>query len=171
MKDPFDLEHGHAPDVALSALADGQEDIVPRLVIAHVDSCERCSSRMGDLAHQAVRADQYLHDARPVQDIAPETAAMDAARVPWRLVAAGLFVAFLGSAFDFSASGGDKIQAVVSFFHNAPLFVRSLVSSFTHVAHEREGAIALVAMTASLALCAVTFVVARNRFIPEKSSS
>jgi hypothetical protein len=39
------------------------------------------------------------------------------------------------------------------------------------VAHEREGAIAALAMTASLALCAVTFVVARNRFIPEKSSS
>lgn len=171
MKDPFDLEQGHATDAALSALADAQGDVVPALVIAHVDSCERCSSRMGDLAHQSARADRWIHDARPVSDIAPETAAMDSAKVPWRLVAAGLFVASIGSAFDFSASGGDKIQAVVSFFHNAPLFVRSIVSSFTHVAHEREGSIALVAMTASLALCAVTFVVARNRFIPEKSSS
>lgn len=171
MKDPFDLEQGHAPDVALSALADGQDDIVPQLVIAHVDSCERCSARMGDLAHQAVRAGEYLRDARPVQEMAPEIAAVDAARVPWRLVAAGLFVAFLGSAFDFGATGGDKVQAVVSFFHNAPLFLRSLVSSFTHVAHEREGAIALVAATASLALCAVTLVIARHRFLPEKSSS
>ena len=122
MKDPFELEQGHAPDVALSALADGQDDIVPKLVVAHVDSCERCSSRMGDLAHQAVRAGDYVRDARPVQDIAPETAAMDAARVPWRLVAAGLFVAFLGSAFDFGASGGDKIQAIFSFFHSAKVF-------------------------------------------------
>lgn len=170
-KDPFDLEQGHATDVALSALADAQEDVVPQLVVAHVDSCERCSSRMGALAHQSVRAGEWLQDARPVKDIAPDTAAMDSAKVPWRLVAAGLFVAFVGSAFDFSATGGDKVQAVVSFFHNAPLFLRSLISSFNHVAHEREGSIAVVAVTASLALCAVTFVVARHRFIPEKSSS
>jgi len=170
-KDPFDLEQGHAPDIALSALADGQDDIIPKLVLAHVDSCERCSSRMGHLAHQAMRVGEYVRDARPVQEIAPETAAMDAARVPWRLVAVGLFVAFLGSVFDFGATGGDKVQAVYSFFHNAPLFLRSLVSSFNHVAHEREGSIALVAMVASFALCGITFVVARNRFIPEKSSS
>jgi hypothetical protein len=171
MKDPFDLELGHATDVALSALADGQDDIIPALVRAHVDSCERCGARMGDLAHQSVRADVWIHDARPVKEIAPETAAMDATKVPWKLVAAGLFVAFLGSVFDLGASAGEKVQATVSFFQNAPLFLRSLVSSFTHVAHEREGAIAALAMTASLALCAVTFVVARNRFIPEKSSS
>ena len=170
MKNPFDLEQGHATDVALTALADGQDEIVPSLVTAHVDACDRCAGRLGDLAHVAARADLWVHDARPVQSIAPETAAMDAAKVPWRLVAGGLFVAFVGTAFDMSASAGRRLQALYSRVHNAPLDARSVFGSLGRVLQEREGSVALVAMLASLMLCAVTVAVAKNRFLPEKSS-
>lgn len=41
---------GHASDVVLTAMADGQSDIVPPLVLAHVEKCTACTTHLGNAA-------------------------------------------------------------------------------------------------------------------------
>ena len=43
-------DEGHASELALSCLADGQLDVVDADVRAHVDGCADCTLRMGELA-------------------------------------------------------------------------------------------------------------------------
>ncbi|NVL83606.1 hypothetical protein HWN75_25860, partial [Escherichia coli] len=50
---PDDLvwaEGGHASDVVLTAIADGQIAIVPPAVLAHVDHCPSCTTHLGNAA-------------------------------------------------------------------------------------------------------------------------
>lgn len=50
---------GHLNDAALTALTDGQDEILPQTALAHVTTCDGCAERMGDLALLAVQ----VHDA------------------------------------------------------------------------------------------------------------
>jgi hypothetical protein len=84
---PEDLlwaDGGHASDVALTTLADGQTALLPPTVLAHVAMCTACSAHLGNAALLSLYAHREmatLHAKRPV----PRTA-----------IALGLLVAFLG---------------------------------------------------------------------------
>jgi hypothetical protein len=84
---PDDLlwaEGGHASDVALTSLADGESAIVPPAVLAHVERCTACSAHLGNAALLSLHAQREmatLHAKRPLP------------RVP---VLLGLLVALLG---------------------------------------------------------------------------
>lgn len=41
---------GHASEWVLSALADGEDSLVPEAVSLHVDTCEACTERLGAMA-------------------------------------------------------------------------------------------------------------------------
>lgn len=84
---PEDLlwaDGGHASDVALTTIADGQIALLPATVLAHVERCTTCSTHLGNAALLSLYAHREiatLHAKRPV----PKTA-----------IALGLLVAFLG---------------------------------------------------------------------------
>jgi hypothetical protein len=44
---------GHVSDWALSALVDGEADLVPEDASTHLDTCEHCLDRLGAVAHSA----------------------------------------------------------------------------------------------------------------------
>lgn len=95
---------GHATDGALAAIADGEGELVPHDVRAHVDACVRCGAELETMAllaatvHEALapRAAAETRAPAPVPRALPETAAPPRP-FPLALVAAGLGVAALGA--------------------------------------------------------------------------
>ncbi|PKN48616.1 MAG: hypothetical protein CVU63_04515, partial [Deltaproteobacteria bacterium HGW-Deltaproteobacteria-20] len=60
---PIDIlwqDDGHVSDVAVDALADGQEAIVPLPVRDHVNECELCAGRFGEAVLLAMQVGQVM---------------------------------------------------------------------------------------------------------------
>ena len=51
---------GHLADVALTAIADGEVDLVPSAALAHLDGCDHCSHRLGEAALLSVATREAL---------------------------------------------------------------------------------------------------------------
>ena len=51
---------GHASDVVLTAMADGQLDIVPPLVLTHVEGCRACTTHLGNAALLSLHAGREM---------------------------------------------------------------------------------------------------------------
>lgn len=85
-------EGGHASDVVLTALADGQLDIVPAAVKAHVEACTACTQHLGNAALLS------LHAGAQVTALREHERALETARrpLPRLAIALGLVVAALG---------------------------------------------------------------------------
>lgn len=103
---------GHASDIVLTALADGEHAIVPPPVVAHVQQCTACTAHLGNAAllalyTQAELAARHEHDTlrRPLP------------RVP---IALGLVAALIGLV----PSLGDLEPAV--FLHDVRLYLEGL---------------------------------------------
>lgn len=91
---PEDLvwaDGGHASDVALTAIADGQASILPARVLTHVQGCAACTAHLG---HAALLS---LHVAREMSTVAAHEHALATARrpLPRLAIALGLAVALL----------------------------------------------------------------------------
>jgi len=81
---------GHASDVVLTAMADGQVDIIPALVLAHVDGCRSCTTHLGNAALLS------LHTGREMALVDRESEAPVRAKVPRLAILLGLAFAALG---------------------------------------------------------------------------
>ncbi len=84
-------EGGHASDVALSTMADGQTAILPERVVQHVQACSTCTQHLG---HAALLS---LHVAKEIAAVAEHDRALATARrpLPRLAIALGLGVALL----------------------------------------------------------------------------
>lgn len=56
---------GHLTDLALVALADGQDALVDAGARKHADACEACTERLADLALQSIAAGEAMAIAGP----------------------------------------------------------------------------------------------------------
>jgi hypothetical protein len=93
---------GHASDVVLTALADGQNDIVPARLRAHVETCPTCSAHLGHAALLSLHAGEEL---QRVREATPERLPLPRAAIALGLAAAvlGLLPSILsGSAASFA---------------------------------------------------------------------
>lgn len=81
---------GHASDIVLTALADGQVDIVPVKVREHVEHCTVCTTHLGHAALLSLHVGDELAAGRrePVAARRP---------LPWPAIISGLAVAVLGA--------------------------------------------------------------------------
>jgi hypothetical protein len=107
-------EDGHLGDAALTCFVDGEEIILPATAAVHLDGCERCGLRLGDLALAAAQTAELFAARMPdaVEATVPEAAPVLAVassersapprrapvRVPFWAVAAALVLAGLGAA-------------------------------------------------------------------------
>jgi len=113
-------EGGHASDVVLTALADGQRDIVPPPVRAHVERCTVCMTHLGHAALLSLHAGAEL-EARAAHDRAPARRPL-----PRLAIALGLAVAALGLVPSLLDAGGE-VSALQSFAtRDVPLFLKGL---------------------------------------------
>ncbi len=68
---------GHASDVVLTALADGEDAIVPEVARRHVGNCVHCTHALGRVALLSVHASEELEHVRAIAPelVRPERAA------------------------------------------------------------------------------------------------
>jgi hypothetical protein len=85
----------HASELALTAIADGQEAIVDPEAVEHVDACDLCAGRLGRAALLSAAVGERIRAARPALASSPERAR--AAARPWVALASGLAVAVLAA--------------------------------------------------------------------------
>ena len=146
---------GHASDVVLTALADGEHGIVPPDVRAHVQQCTACTAHLGHAALLALYTQSEL-EARHAHD----TLRRPLPRVP---IALGLLAALIGLV----PSLGDLEPA--AFVHDMRLYLEGL-GTLTRRAGSADGhggvvGIFLPWVVASL-LVALGFAIVR--FAPTK---
>lgn len=82
----------HASELALTAIADGQESIVGWDVLQHVEGCELCAGRLGRVALLSAAVGEAVGRARSSSS---RRALAPGAHKPWRALAAGLTVSML----------------------------------------------------------------------------
>jgi hypothetical protein len=154
-------EGGHASDVVLTALADGQHAIVPSPVRLHVERCTLCMTHLG---HAALLS---LHSERELAAKAEYDRATAKRPLPRFAIASGLLVAVLGtipSILD-AATDGASIGNVMT--HDIPLFLKGLGTLAGHL--EPSGAARLL-VTYAAATLLVCMGIAISR-LPKKETS
>jgi hypothetical protein len=144
-------EGTHVSDVALTAIADGQESIVDPAAVEHAYACEWCSGRLGRVALLAEAAGRAVAIADP----APVSAAAPArAPVPWRALAAALVAAVLAGLPMFARLGGWLAWAQVFVRRGLPALARGGLA----LAH--TDAVSTALPVATLAGCGLLVVMA-----------
>lgn len=86
---PNDLlwaEDGHASDVVLTAIADGEFDIVPSNAREHVDDCATCTKQIGHLALLSLQTGRVFAVFSPRESV----------RLPLGMILTGSVFAVLG---------------------------------------------------------------------------
>jgi hypothetical protein len=158
---PDDLlwaDGGHASDVVLTALADGQLEIVPSSVRAHVETCTACTQHLGNAALLS------LHAGSEITALKEHERALASARrpLPVLAIALGLTVAVLGVVPDFGAIRAYLTQDIPLLAHGAGTLGRRLV--------EPGGPAGLVVTYGTAALL-VAMGFALVRLLPKKETS
>jgi hypothetical protein len=163
---PDDLlwaDGGHASDVVLTALADGQRSIVPNGVRVHVEHCASCMGHLGNAALLSLHADRELN-----AKVVYERSLLEATRrpLPRLAIALGLAAAALGvvpSIID----DADGTAARTFVTHQIPLFIKGIGTLAGHVDSTSFGVIVTYAAAAMLVVMGFAVV----RFLPKKETS
>lgn len=162
---PDDLlwaDEGHASDIVLTAIADGQLEIVPAQVRAHVEGCRACTTHLGGAALLS------LHTGRELAMLANEGDASARVPLPRLAIAAGLGVAFLGlvpSLMDPSSFRGAFAFAT----HDLPMLANGFGTLVRRLF--APGTTMSLVLTYGAALLLVFTALAVVRLLPKKETS
>ncbi len=164
---PEDLlygEDGHASDVVLTCLADGEEALVPGRVRVHVLECAVCSAQLGNAALLSLRA----HDEVRGYVAARAKAAPAPPHSPYLALALGSLVAGLSAVPRLASLAAEAPRLGRDLAHGGPSFLRVLREAAWLGAHALVGRGLSVSLSASFALlaCAVWLARARARARP-----
>jgi hypothetical protein len=152
-------EGGHASDIVLSTLADGQAALVPPAVRIHVERCTVCTVHLG---HAALLS---LHVGRELAARAEHERVFARRPLPRSAIALGLAVAVLGlvpSIFD---------PAGLTHFatRDVPISLRGLTTLARHVDASGSAVSLFLTYGAAILLVSMGFVVVR--LLPKKEAS
>ena len=138
---------GHLTDLALVALADGQDAILDADVRSHAGTCEACASRLADFALESIAVGAAVEMARPPR------------RIPVLAVAIAAMLAIVGVMP--SLLEPRWISSVASAPHKLFAFVGAIAQIVRAFGHAPVGTAAT--FTASLLLISVGVLVARQK--------
>ncbi len=154
---------GHASDVVLTAMADGQIGIVPSSALAHVEGCHACTTHLGNAALLS------LHAGREIAIVAREAVTQARAPLPRLAILLGLVFAVLGLVPRFADSppaiGGVKTFAT----HDLPLLVNGLQTLGRRLLE--PGSPLALGLTYGAAALLVLMAFALVRLLPKKEVS
>jgi hypothetical protein len=153
-------EDGHASDVVLTCLADGENAIVPQPVRAHVAACPTCQGHLGNAALLSLRAqeDVLVHLRKKADEAAREARGTHS---PYVALALGLALAVVGALPRLARLPEDLASGTKSVTEDAPSFLR-LAHHGILALRQSEMRGALVSIAAGLLLVALAAVVARR---------
>jgi hypothetical protein len=156
---PDDLlwaDGGHASDVVLTALADGQLEIVPRSARAHVESCRACTTHLGNAALLSIHTDRELALVKKAEAKRP---------LPRVAIVLGLAVAMIGLVPSLLDASSDAEGARTFATRTAPLLFRAL-STLGHKLFA-PGSSASLVLTYGTATALVIMALVVIRFLPK----
>jgi hypothetical protein len=148
--------NGHLTEVALTALTDGEDELLSPGALEHAASCDACAERMGDLALLAVEVNEALA-VRP--EVAP---ALAPARAPLPLAAmlVALTIAVIGAIPTLLAAPAWLADLPAGLLRTAPITLRATSTLFRAVSAEAS-LVTVAWMTATTVLIALGLLVAR----------
>jgi len=106
-------DDGHLSEIAIAALGDGQDAIVPEKARDHALSCESCAAQMGHAAMLSSELGQAMRAPIPVL-------AVERVPVPWLAIVGAIFVAAVGSLSSLFESSSFA-DAPSAFLHQTPV--------------------------------------------------
>lgn len=149
---------GHASDVALTAIADGQRAIVSPAVLAHVEACTVCTTHLGHAALLSLHAGAELAAARQHAHL------VERRPLPRLAIALGLAVAAIG--LSPSLLDGGDVSALRAFVtRDVPAFVHAAGTLARRV--DEPGSAAGLALTYATAAMLVLMGFAVVRLLPK----
>lgn len=148
---------GHASDIVLTAIADGQLDIVPSTARAHVESCTACMQHLGNAALLSLHAGREL----AARDRYDASLAEKRLPLPRLAIALGLAVALLGLVPELG-----PLRAFLT--TDAPLLARGAGTVGQSLAEGNGGAGLVLTYGTSVLLVAMGFVLVR--LLPKKET-
>ena len=113
-------EGAHVSELALTAIADGQESIVEARAVEHADTCDWCAGRLGRAALLSEAVGHGVRTVRPVSSRAPARATP----TPWRALGAGIGVAMLAGLPALAHLGSFIAYVTVFFSRGVPVIAR-----------------------------------------------
>ena len=150
---------GHASDVVLTALADGQQAIVPPAVLAHVERCTTCTTHLGHAALLSLHAGAELEASAEHELVAARRP------LPRLAIALGLVVAALGllpSIVD-AEDGVSAARSVVT--RDVPLYLKGIATLARRLGE--PGSAAGLFVTYATAALLVVMGIAVVRILPK----
>jgi len=98
------LDDGHASDLALSTMVDGQDELLEASVVAHVTACEACAERFAVVASEGFDAEDAIQYAAHVSEVR-ERGTLPA-------VVLGFSALFAAAVWRFASNAGDVAYTV-----------------------------------------------------------
>ena len=162
----------HASEIALSAMTDGEDALLPRDVVSHVHSCDVCMMKLGESAlamHGVSHAVQSVKPWLPASVVTPMPISSRPEKkrpVPFAAMVVAMVVATAGAVPTVLGLPQRLAQLALTLMHTAPIVSRSGMQVF----QTGLGGAGLTAMfgCATLLLCAG---VAVTRFLPRPAAS
>jgi hypothetical protein len=160
---------GHASDVALTAMADGQVAIVPKLVLAHVERCTTCTTHLGNAALLSLHTGREIATLATAESATHEVQAAARAPLPRLAIALGLAFAALGLVPSFTEAPPLASGAKAFAMHDVPMFANGIETLGRRLLE--PGSPVGVALTYGAAALLVVMAIALVRFAPKKEAS
>lgn len=159
-------DDGHLGEVALAALADGEDALLPANALLHAGDCESCAKRLGEAALLSIDAGEALRSAgvahAAVSTRSPlSSRAARATRMPVFAIAAALVIAALG-ALPHLAELPSLIDAGKWLFTNGIPLVVDIIGRFIARA-KIEQTIAALSVASTVVMVMGGILVARAR--------
>ncbi len=149
-------DDGHLTDVAVTAFADGQVELLPESARAHATVCGACAERIGAAALLSLDAGQALAEAA----LSPAPAPVQARHpLPTAAIAAALVLALLGVVPSLPILRALLVQTPSLLLHAIPALVHSAAVVLSSSANPVELAVLWCAV--AVMLMAAGLVVAR----------
>ncbi|HEX8792025.1 MAG TPA: hypothetical protein VF765_13815 [Polyangiaceae bacterium] len=155
----------HVSDLGLTAIADGQEAIVPADAVTHAQVCEWCAGRLGRTALLSAAVGEGVREARPALASAQARGARASANPsPWRALILGCTVAVLAAVPSLPQLAA-RLGNVVAFgkvlsAHGLPVLVRGIAMASRD---DVSRGIQLATIVASVLLVLMGLAIARTR--------
>jgi hypothetical protein len=149
------LPDGHVSDVALTALADGEDALLPEAARSHVEGCDSCTERLGEQALMSLSLSRALGSSENAPAYAPTSLPL-----PLGAVLAALVVAVLGALPRF-LGGARDLPALPSAIADGVVVALRAGAALLRVAGSGNPAVAVVWLGAAVVLAAFGLLVAR----------
>jgi hypothetical protein len=172
---------GHLSEVALSALADGEEELLDAAMHDHLGSCDACAVQLGEMAMRSARVGEALaplgagaRASAPAPVIAVPAApvimplrnggpaARERRKVPMGAIAAALVVAALGAAPSLIAAPAKLEQSFTVMRKVLPSLVRLLPQALARAWSGPGGSAAVVVWSLAVVLVIAGFAIAKR---------